>query len=316
MQITHFKSDTIADATGTITGWYGTSTVTVAATDVVRPSDWNSNHALALTVTGNTTIGSTVSGSVIPFAGSGGVSIGVSASTLVISGAGVSTWGPFQLGNNTSYSSFGQNTMYIQPVVPTAPVYFSSLELLARGSFVSSTDAEVYAHTIRYGLYVQDSGTNSSRMTLTGSSSQLVTASFNSSTSNAFTLSGGGTSFTTSAANSSIMTQLSGPFIHDLPFTSTLDPGRKYAIGMLISSATTANTNPWRYAPLVQTQMNSLSFARIGSAAFTAPGTTVVGENEMVVYNTTTGAMPASYAASQVSIGVSRQILPMTFKAV
>ena len=44
--VTHAKSDTIANYTGTITQFNSTGgTVTVAATDFVRPIDWNSAHA-------------------------------------------------------------------------------------------------------------------------------------------------------------------------------------------------------------------------------------------------------------------------------
>lgn len=45
MQLTHAKSNTIADMTGTVTVNNSSGgTATIAATDLVRPSDWNSNH--------------------------------------------------------------------------------------------------------------------------------------------------------------------------------------------------------------------------------------------------------------------------------
>lgn len=54
MTITHAKSDTIADFTGTVTVLNsGGGTTTVAATDLVRPSDWNSAHQTTLSLTGS-----------------------------------------------------------------------------------------------------------------------------------------------------------------------------------------------------------------------------------------------------------------------
>jgi len=87
MPIVHAKSVTVADATGTVTGWFGSTTVTIAASAIQLPGDWNSAHNVAYTLTGNTTQGSTVSGTNIIFAGSGGVSVGGSNGSIIISGA-------------------------------------------------------------------------------------------------------------------------------------------------------------------------------------------------------------------------------------
>lgn len=55
MSILHLKSNTIADATGTLTVFNTAgSTETAAATNLVRPSDWNSAHAIAWNLGGNT----------------------------------------------------------------------------------------------------------------------------------------------------------------------------------------------------------------------------------------------------------------------
>ena len=61
--LSHVKNVTIADFTGTFTGFnsQGSST-TIAATDIVRPSDWMSAHNQFLTLTGNTNVQSTASG--------------------------------------------------------------------------------------------------------------------------------------------------------------------------------------------------------------------------------------------------------------
>lgn len=45
MSVVHAKSVTVADFTGTVTAFNSQgSTTTVAASDLARPSDWNSGH--------------------------------------------------------------------------------------------------------------------------------------------------------------------------------------------------------------------------------------------------------------------------------
>ena len=86
MAVSHIKSDTIGDFTGTITGFNSQgSTTTIAATDLVRPVDWNSAHNQFYSLTGNTTGNSTASGTNVLFAGSGGISVGGSTGTIVFS---------------------------------------------------------------------------------------------------------------------------------------------------------------------------------------------------------------------------------------
>lgn len=80
MPISHVKSDTIGDMTGTVTVMNSVgSTATVAATDLIRPSDWNSAHNQYLTLSGNTAGQSTISGTNIVL--QGGDNITLSATT-------------------------------------------------------------------------------------------------------------------------------------------------------------------------------------------------------------------------------------------
>ena len=85
MLITHAKSLTVSPATGTLTIWNGGTTSSIAASDVIQPNDWNSQHALSFVFGGNTTNISSVSGTQVPFAATGGVSIGASNGSLLIS---------------------------------------------------------------------------------------------------------------------------------------------------------------------------------------------------------------------------------------
>jgi len=91
MAVSHVFSNGVADATGTMTVWFGATTATVAASDVVKPSDWNSAHNQVVTLGGNTAGVSTISGTNIVFGGSNNVTLsgiqGANAATINISAA-------------------------------------------------------------------------------------------------------------------------------------------------------------------------------------------------------------------------------------
>jgi hypothetical protein len=89
MAINHVFTNAVADATGTLTIWNGATTATVAATNIVRPSDWNSAHVLASTISGNTAGQSTVSGNDIVLAGGNNITLSANGSTIsIVGGAG------------------------------------------------------------------------------------------------------------------------------------------------------------------------------------------------------------------------------------
>jgi hypothetical protein len=128
MAVSHIKSDTIADFTGTITGFNSQgSTVTIAATDLVRPVDWNSAHNQFYTLTGNTTGNSTASGTNVLFAGSGGISIGGSTGTIVFSGpteATLTGYDPFQRQELVAFAG-GNATLWCQPIDLPGRLHFN-----------------------------------------------------------------------------------------------------------------------------------------------------------------------------------------------
>lgn len=68
--LSHVKSLTQADFTGTITAFdSNANTITLAATNIIRPSDWNSGHNFFVTISGNTAGQSTASGTNLVYAG-------------------------------------------------------------------------------------------------------------------------------------------------------------------------------------------------------------------------------------------------------
>ena len=87
MAISHVKSNTIADFTGSVTVFDSQgSTVTAAASNLVRPTDWNSAHNQFLTIGGNTAGASTASGSNIVMQGGNNITLSLNAQTLIFSG--------------------------------------------------------------------------------------------------------------------------------------------------------------------------------------------------------------------------------------
>jgi hypothetical protein len=90
MSLFHVKTDPIADFTGTVTVYDQLgSTQTVAATDLVRPSDWNSQHLMQFNLSSNTAGSSQISGEDIIFVGGNNVTLSAdtAGSKLVFSAA-------------------------------------------------------------------------------------------------------------------------------------------------------------------------------------------------------------------------------------
>lgn len=127
--VTHVKSNAVADFTGTVTVFNSQgSTVTVAATDIVRPSDWNSGHHQVATLSGNTAGASTLSGTNIVIQGGNGLSVsgaqGANAATIVVSA------GNYLTTARASNDAIGLNTAVSNV---TATINSAGLSLDARG---------------------------------------------------------------------------------------------------------------------------------------------------------------------------------------
>lgn len=140
MSVAHVFSNVTPDYTGTVTQYDSRgSTITVAATDLVRPSDWNSTHNQYFTLSGNTNNASTASGTNVVLSGSGGMTLAGSTQTIVLS---ISTSDPaytYQYFNPQdayvqAVGQQGQSTLHIQPAkIPNLthdrivlPVFFSN----------------------------------------------------------------------------------------------------------------------------------------------------------------------------------------------
>jgi len=90
MAISHVKSNIIADWTGTVTVGNSTGgTNTIAATDLVRPVDWNSAHNQWVTISGAATAGTANgSGTNLVYGGSNSMTVNLSTAA----GGGQTLW--------------------------------------------------------------------------------------------------------------------------------------------------------------------------------------------------------------------------------
>jgi hypothetical protein len=139
--------------------------------------------------------------------------------------------------------------------------------------------------------------------------------SFNSNTAGGFTFGNGVTSFTSTSGGTALFTAISGPFHYYLPFSSSATANLHFGMAVHISSTTAVNTAAMRFAPLMMTVQNSLSYAKLRVDGVTNPNTTVWGDWDFVAGTVTTNALPSTIGLTAMSIGVSRQRLFMQLEA-
>lgn len=183
MALSHVKSDTIADFTGTITGFDSQgSTLTRAATDLIRPSDWNSVHNEYYTLTGNTTVNSTASDTNVVFGASGGVLIAGSTASVVLSMPVLSAFQPFSLISGSVNSSHAPASWWFNKVSIPAPVTVSNIFFLNSVSANSPGGAGVtLSERYSMGLTIfkrVDFAANSTNLTTVTTASFALSASF------------------------------------------------------------------------------------------------------------------------------------------
>lgn len=175
MAVSHVYSNTNADATGTLTIWNGATTSTVAATNLVRPSDWNSAHNQLMTLSGNTSGSSTLSGTNIVFGGTNGITLSASsaagAATLWVQGDEKTyNWWPvdqvplatssFVSGTSGGTGGSTQFTVsaYVAPMILDKPLAYHEIEMIVSGA---ATTAGTGSATNGYmlGIYTENAST-------------------------------------------------------------------------------------------------------------------------------------------------------------
>jgi filamentous hemagglutinin len=187
MAVSHIKNVTIGDFTGTVTVLNSQAiTVTANATDIVRPSDWNSQHNQFLTLSGNTAGSSTVSGTNIVFQGGNNLTLSAAtaagAATIVFS-AGAGGGGAAIGVSNTGTTLGNTGTVSSGTVVFAASGNVTASQSTAAGQstiwFSVPNQSAVPGHALgvsNTGTTLGNTGTNSSG-TIVFAASGNITAS-------------------------------------------------------------------------------------------------------------------------------------------
>lgn len=264
MAVSHIKSDTIGDFTGTITGFNSQgSTVTIGATDLVRPSDWNSVHNQFYTLSGNTANASTASGTNVVLAATGGLTLSGATGTIWISGPVDNTISFFEnmvpFVSNIAETWNGASISHVVYFALPQPGSFSFLRIPALMTTNSTTIATMASatasasaslvSTINAVVYSRGIGANSQSLLSVASGSAgytfLQSISISNSTQGSYTLAhsgqvqGGGTTRTTqysvsntnySFTTNQIATEFSSNRWLDVPFANSLSPGEYWLV--------------------------------------------------------------------------------------
>jgi hypothetical protein len=339
MAISHVFTSPIAEATGTNTIWWGTTTSTVAATQMVGPNEWNSAHNMYYTLAGNTFNSSTISGTDVQWAASGpSISIGASGSSIIISSPPfISSYQNIPVpGHNATTASFnGASQSYAAAFILPEPGSFSFLRILVSmttGSTTLATTAATLSASINitstWNAVVYSLGTGANSRSLqsvaSGSNSwvgqQSISVAANgtqySITQNqTYYVEGGSTTTSSTSAfstsnysfASSLQSNLSGGRFLDINFANSLSAGPYWlVIGYSSSSATNstgisnASANIIKYSNhYIVSQVNS-AFGIMNSTNLTSGAMLGAG-----VFSTagggTTNSIPISAISSTAS---------------
>lgn len=169
MAVSHLYSLTQSNWTGTVTvGNSDGNTQTIAATDLVRPQDWNSAHNQLLTISGNTAGQSTASGTNIVYQGDPGISLSLSTDANVATmeiglSAILSSYVPhmpFSTGTQTQ-GGWGTTTasVWLNPITIPYPIVYNAVRMLVSYSWLSDTATGTQTVSSHWGLYTNNAGT-------------------------------------------------------------------------------------------------------------------------------------------------------------
>lgn len=252
----HVKSDTIADFTGTITGFDSQgSTQTIAATNLVRPVDWNSAHWQFGTLSGNT-LGSSTFASVtnLVLAGGDGIQLSMntaaSLATITIRAQPQTYFYPHVQASTVSQTIGGQGvttaSAWFFPFQVDENIQFNCLRVLQFNSWITQTSTGTLNVTSSWGLYTNNASTlsqiSSGSMSMAMSiASVSATVSWGTATNTAgYTYST--TAITTTAQAHSLFGTV-GNRIVDLVFGNTMSLSAGLYWYGLMHRASSANSN-------------------------------------------------------------------------
>ena len=274
MAVSHAKSNTIANWTGTVTVGNSTGgTQTANATDLVRPADWNSVHNQFYTLSGNTNNASTASGTNVVFRASGDFTLVGSSDTIVFSGPAAQYISYYQnvpaMNATITTTGGGGSSQIVFPFFMPEEGSFSYLRMPVSMSLASTTfttgaagygSSVAQSNTIWMNIYTRGTGASSrsAQWVTSGSTTWAFQISYSGTSSThsvsynvTFPGEGGvssSTQMTTTQASASINEVPAGTsnfqsfrFI-DMPFAASLSEGN-YVAAIQRSSTTAGGSN-------------------------------------------------------------------------
>ena len=284
MAVSHVFSATVADWTGTITNFDSRgSTQTVAATNLVRPSDWDSAHNQYYTLTGNTTNASTASATNVIFSGGNNITLRGDGASVGIQGEGppsISRWQNYHQGFGRTDSApnwYGQGTsqssLYVIPLDLDGDAWhgnmtISSMFVGVSGSISGAASTAAKTYSLFIGIYTE----NASSLSLLNSVSASV---------------GSG------AANANMTASFNGARLFSLVSSAwsvqpVLRDGSFYYIGFMMQSAGESFAMSWRGQPFgVSGQWSGTVGSSIAATATTMKSSPWYG-----MYTAQTAALP------------------------
>ena len=266
--VSHIKSNGIADFTGTVTVMNSAgSTETKNATDLVRPSDWNSVHNAFLTIGGNTNNASTWSGTNLQLSFNGAITGKISGNTLEISAAVARNFfAPIDEAEFIA-GQVGQGTLHIRPVA----FPYLAFDRAVMPVFNTNSSNSSGSHTLSFwaGIYSQ----NVSTLSLLASAS-FTTALTHSGTAGSYSLYSGMRNIT-------------------MGWSTTIPEGDYW---LAIVSRTTSGGANGSYSQAIRSNLASNFLGNFGASH----ATTIQRRLGYGFYTATTSGMPGSIAFSEI----------------
>ena len=216
---------------------------------------------------------------------------------------------------NTTFTSWGQNTLNFVPMFPQNNFSCSALEMLVSMSGATSSISNAVSQTLSYCMYSQGSGASTSQMLSMASSSLAIIASYSSNLSGGYTISNGANSTTFSSAGTGSTSAWTGQKIVSLPFSSSFSASGNYYLGFANSTASVGNTGALRMSYVAVSGMSNTGWGAMATNGVSVSNASILHEPFGQIYTTTSGAWPATIAFSQMQTQVSNLVPYVWFEA-